>query len=136
MTNLIFNDPAETAAWDMYVSAFGAVCNAGDWIQMSAGQADLMILERRKRMAPEKVEADDDLDGDGLATLDAAILSGMMAVGGHPTNDEQRRTYFRAGIAKLLEGAELTDTAMYDDWAKGYQDALTEIRRRAGIEGG
>jgi hypothetical protein len=129
---IVFNDPEEARAWDMYACAN---IGCGGW-DMMFECADMMLLERRKRMAPEKVEADDDLDGDGLATLDAAILSGMMAVGGHPTNDEQRRTYARALIAKLLESAELTDTAMYDDWAKGYQDALTEIRRRAGIEGG
>jgi hypothetical protein len=52
MTDLIFNDPAEAAAWDMYVSAFGAVCNSPNWIELCVGQADLMLLERRKRMAP------------------------------------------------------------------------------------
>jgi hypothetical protein len=76
-------------------------------------------------------------------TLDAAILFAVNqareAEGLNSLTDlgdaKHTRTFARALIAKLLEGAELTDTAMYDDWATGYQDALTDIRRRAGIEG-
>jgi len=72
-------------------------------------------------------------------TLDAAILSGMMAVGGHPTNDDQRRTYARALIAKLIEGMETEVQGGHSDdqihFDRGYISALTEIRRRAGIEG-
>lgn len=69
-------------------------------------------------------------------TLDAAIEAACKEVniGRADGFQEFDRTYARALIAKLLEGAELTDTPMYDDWAKGYQDALTEIRRRAGLE--
>lgn len=55
MTNPTFQTPDEAKAWDMYAAAFGAVCNSADWIEISAQQADAMILERRKRMAPEKV---------------------------------------------------------------------------------
>ena len=56
MTNeLKFQTSDEAKAWDMYVAAFGAVCNSPDWTEISAQQADAMILERRKRMAPEKV---------------------------------------------------------------------------------
>jgi hypothetical protein len=69
-------------------------------------------------------------------TLDAAILSGMMAVGGHPTNDEQRRTYARALIAKLLEGMDGKDFPPITPrgMVYGYNAALTEMRRRAGLE--
>jgi hypothetical protein len=73
-------------------------------------------------------------------TLDAAILKGMMAVGGYPTNDEQRRTYARALIAKLLEGMEIAELshlhagyAEISHWRTGYNAALTKIRRRAGL---
>ena len=58
MTDLIFNDPAEAAAWDMYVAGYAS----GAGIPFSSDrenildEADAMILERRKRMAPEKVE--------------------------------------------------------------------------------
>ncbi|MFN8994588.1 MAG: hypothetical protein ACK5X3_13135 [Pseudomonadota bacterium] len=70
-------------------------------------------------------------------TLDAAVLSGMMAVGGHPTNDEQRRTYARALIAKLLEGMEppIMHDRIHPGIKHGFDFAITEIRRRAGIEG-
>jgi hypothetical protein len=69
-------------------------------------------------------------------TLDAAILSGMMAVGGHPTNDDQRRTYARALIAKLLEGMEppIMHDRIHPGIKHGFDFALTEIRRRAGLE--
>ena len=67
-------------------------------------------------------------------TLDAAINYADHKVK-ELYDQKQKRRHARALIAKLLEGAELTDTIMYDDWAKGYQDALDEIRRRAGIEG-
>ena len=54
---------------------------------------------------------------------------------------ERDRTYARALIAKLLEGMDGRDTRVLSEihpaavvW--GYNAALTEIRRRAGIEGG
>ncbi len=54
MTTLIFNDPDEARAWDMYVAAI--LAHEG-WSENGPGySADAMILERRKRMAPEKVE--------------------------------------------------------------------------------
>ena len=65
--------------------------------------------------------------------LDRAILKGMMAVGGHPSNDEQRRTYARALIAELLRGMEDAEEELYLTWMDGFKDALAEIRRRAGI---
>ncbi|MFN8993026.1 MAG: hypothetical protein ACK5X3_05090 [Pseudomonadota bacterium] len=68
-------------------------------------------------------------------TLDAAVLSGMMAVGGHPTNDEQRRTYARALVAELLRGMEQIPQLLLKDTGRGYAAALAEIRRRAGLEG-
>jgi hypothetical protein len=66
-------------------------------------------------------------------TLDAAILSGMMAVGGHQTNDDQRRTYARALIAKLLEGMEKPDWFTTDEDC-GWDAALDDLRRMAGLE--
>lgn len=51
METLTFQTPDEARAWDMYVAAFGAVCNTTNWIELSAGFADAMILERRKRTA-------------------------------------------------------------------------------------
>ncbi len=68
-------------------------------------------------------------------TLDAAVLSGMMAVGGHPTNDEQRRTYARALVAELLRGMEQIPQLLLKDTGRGYAAALAEIRRRAGLDG-
>jgi hypothetical protein len=65
--------------------------------------------------------------------IDAAILSGMMAVGGHPTNDDQRRTYARALIAELLRGMEPPEWFTTDEDC-GFNAAITEIRRRAGLE--
>ena len=58
MTDLTFNDPDEVRAWDMYVAGYAA----GAGIPFSSDrenildEADNLILERRKRMAPEKVE--------------------------------------------------------------------------------
>ena len=76
-------------------------------------------------------------------TLDAAILVAQEQV----YNNQERvvdpldRTYARALIAKLLEGMDGRDTRVLSEihpaavvW--GYNAALTEIRRRAGIEGG
>ncbi len=51
MTDITFNDPEEARAWDMYVA--GALAS-GKYDTIN--NADAMILERRKRMAPEKVE--------------------------------------------------------------------------------
>jgi hypothetical protein len=58
MTDLTFNDPDEARAWDTYVAAHA--CGIGLTFEgdrkLIANSADAMILERRKRMAPEKVE--------------------------------------------------------------------------------
>jgi len=48
---------------------------------------------------------------------------------------EAERTYARALIAKLIEGMEVFPYPMNGFEAGGYNTALTEIRRRAGIEG-
>jgi hypothetical protein len=64
-------------------------------------------------------------------TLDAALQAADTAIGfeGYETTDVHR-TYARALIAKLLEGMEPDP----DPWGSSYEDALTEIRRRAGLE--
>jgi hypothetical protein len=52
-------------------------------------------------------------------------------------DQKQKRRHARALIAKLLEGMELENDERRDpDWTYGYNAAITEIRRRAGIEGG
>ncbi len=51
MTDLIFKDPEEAAAWDMYVAAVIAhpeMYEDSDAMSL----ADAMLIERRKRMAP------------------------------------------------------------------------------------
>lgn len=54
MNTVFFENPEEAQAWDMYVAA---VISYEGWSEDSFGyMADAMILERRKRMAPEKVE--------------------------------------------------------------------------------
>jgi hypothetical protein len=45
MTDLIFNDPDEARAWDMYVAGFALASDPYLY-------ADQALLERRKRMAP------------------------------------------------------------------------------------
>ncbi len=49
--------------------------------------------------------------------------------------DPLDRTYARALIAHLLEGMSDPEEDIYLNWLDGYNAALTEIRRRAGIEG-
>jgi hypothetical protein len=72
-------------------------------------------------------------------TLDAAIEAAEDATEGMPylgNVSNHDRTYARAMIAKLLEGMELENDERRDpDWTYGYNAALTEMRRRAGIEG-
>ncbi|MFY7925856.1 MAG: hypothetical protein ACOVN5_08590 [Aquidulcibacter sp.] len=50
METLTFQTPEEARAWDMYVAG---LMSSGKG--MSYQTADAMILERRKRMAPEEV---------------------------------------------------------------------------------
>jgi hypothetical protein len=76
-------------------------------------------------------------------TLDAAIEAACKQMwptsfDGNITNSS--RTYARALIAKLLEGMDGRDTRVLSEihpaavvW--GYNAALAEIRRRAGLEG-
>lgn len=54
MATLTFQTPEEAAAWDMYVAA--SVINHINMSALHARNADDLLLERRKRMAPEKVE--------------------------------------------------------------------------------
>jgi hypothetical protein len=132
MTDLTFNDPAEAAAWDMYVAA---VISHPEMYEDSNAMslADALLLERRKRMAPEKVEADDDLDGEGLATLDAAIEAGLKAIN-YGESKVTATKFLRAAIAKLIEGMEPPAWFSVEE-DSGFDFALSEIRRRAGIEG-
>ena len=51
MTGITFQTPEEARAWDMYACAN---IGCGGW-DMMFECADMMLLERRKRMAPEKV---------------------------------------------------------------------------------
>jgi hypothetical protein len=51
MNTVFFENPDEARAWDMYVA--GALAS-GKYDTIN--NADAMILERRKRMAPEKPE--------------------------------------------------------------------------------
>jgi hypothetical protein len=66
-------------------------------------------------------------------TLDAAIITAQEQV----YNNQERvvdpldRTYARALIAKLLEGMEMAELS---HWHAGHNAAITEIRRRAGLE--
>jgi hypothetical protein len=66
-------------------------------------------------------------------TLDAAIEAACKEVNiGRPNGfQEFDRAYARALVAKLLEGMEAGDRG---DFGYGYDTALTEIRRRAGLE--
>jgi hypothetical protein len=58
MTDLTFQNPDEAAAWDAIVTALVA------WLVEQpddvVARADALILERRKRMAPEKVGLSED----------------------------------------------------------------------------
>jgi hypothetical protein len=67
-------------------------------------------------------------------TLDAAIITAQEQVYNNHERvvDPLDRTYARALIAKLIEGMEMAELS---HWHAGYNAALTEIRRRAGIEG-
>jgi hypothetical protein len=69
-------------------------------------------------------------------TLDAAIITAQEQV----YNNQERvvdpldRTYARALIAKLLEGMDVFTPHMNGFETRGFIIALTEIRRRAGLE--
>jgi hypothetical protein len=71
-------------------------------------------------------------------TLDAALQAADTALGfeGHEITDVHR-TYARALIAKLIEGMGPPSLLAEHNssMASGIDLALTEIRRRAGIEG-
>jgi hypothetical protein len=87
MTDLIFNDPEEAAAWDMYVAAMMGASHADMGYQAPrdalAHNADAMILERRKRMAPEK-KRETLFFGKPASELTEGELSALAASGIYP----------------------------------------------------
>ena len=59
MTILTFQTPDEARAWDMYVAqVIASEITKGEIVNLLfvTSFADDVLLERRKRMAPEKVE--------------------------------------------------------------------------------
>ncbi len=71
-------------------------------------------------------------------TLDAAIEAALVAHKMAPEAcNDQMRAFARALIAKLLEGMDGKDFPPITPrgMVYGYNAALTEVRRRAGIEG-
>ena len=64
--------------------------------------------------------------------LDAALQAASDAIEGQGWSPRSH-IYAIALIAKLLEGMEMAELS---HWHAGFNAALTEIRRRAGIEGG
>ncbi len=67
-------------------------------------------------------------------TLDAAIRAYNKTYDvpdDWPIRDADRQA-FRTGVAELMRGMEPDP----DPWGSSYEDALTEIRRRAGLEVG
>jgi hypothetical protein len=84
MTDITFQDQDEARAWDMYACA-NIACGGWDLIFKSA---DMMLLERRKRMAPEKVEREwithnpgDPMPCDGEAIVEVKVRNGTEFVG-------------------------------------------------------
>jgi hypothetical protein len=81
MTDLTFQNPDEARAWDMYVAA--GVINHMNVSAVHALRADDLILERRKRMAPEKLGREwiphipgDPMPCDGEMLVDIKIQGG------------------------------------------------------------
>jgi hypothetical protein len=66
-------------------------------------------------------------------TLDAAIEAADHKVK-ELYDQKQKRRHARALIAKLIDGMEIAGSI--NEFGYGFNAALTEIRRRAGIEGG
>jgi len=73
---------------------------------------------------------------DDNTTLDAAIEAALVAHKMAPEAcNDQMRAFARALIAKLIEGMKEDAAEKYGHpWDKFYNAALTEIRRRAGLE--
>jgi len=75
-------------------------------------------------------------------TLDAAIEAALRAADMSTRPQSIHRKFSKALIAKLLEGMEppIDKTNPFqrrdDKFEQGFNAAITEIRRRAGIEGG
>ena len=69
-------------------------------------------------------------------TLDAAIVAAQEQVYNNHERvvDPLDRTYARALIAKLTDKMKFVEPC--DTWADGFNAGISEIRRRAGIEGG
>jgi hypothetical protein len=72
-------------------------------------------------------------------TLDAAIEAADKALCdfvGYPPHkfevSEADRTYARALIAKLIEGMDMA--CPFNEFGHGFNAAITEIKRRAGLE--
>jgi hypothetical protein len=80
MTDLTFQNPDEARAWDMYVAGLG------ERTVYRYLYADQAILERRKRMAPEKVEREwishkpgDPMPCDGETVIEVQMRSGIVS---------------------------------------------------------
>jgi hypothetical protein len=81
MTTLTFQTPDEARAWDMYVAA--GVINHMNVSAVHALRADDLILERRKRMAPEK-KRETLFFGKPASELTEGELSALAASGIYP----------------------------------------------------
>lgn len=79
MTDITFQTPDEARAWDMYVAG---VLNDYSY-EYAANQADNMLLERRKRMAPEK-KRETLFFGKPASELTEGELSALAASGIYP----------------------------------------------------
>jgi len=78
MTDLIFKDAEEARAWDMYVA--GALASSK---YDTVNNADYLILERRKRMTPEK-KRETLFFGKPASELTEGELSALAASGIYP----------------------------------------------------
>jgi hypothetical protein len=58
MNTVFFENPEEARAWDMYVCVVLKKATPGIPDEKILKAADAMLLERRKRMAPARVERD------------------------------------------------------------------------------
>ena len=66
------------------------------------------------------------------AAIEAAYNAFVKAVREAKPEQDKKRTYARALIAKLLEGME-PPTDKTNPFQRGYNAALAEARRRAGV---
>jgi len=82
MTDLIFNDPDEARAWDGYLKTVVMRMN-NEPFELVFRAADNMLLERRKRMAPEK-KRETLFFGKPASELTEGELSALAASGIYP----------------------------------------------------